>query len=207
MRLFRIFLILVICASCKQTVVNKGDDTLSYNVESEEFTNSSCTTEDTIIVLKDIAKCDSLIGLEKDNNMLFMLYQKKVNLLTRIGKVRDVYFEQGKAMELLPKEDVRRLEYEAIGAYLQHDLNRYSQLLNKAINECKKEPYDAAMILNQATFYTLLGNDEASKAVMENYLKNNDDEAISYAYEDYPHFKKQILEGRTTLIKLLQTED
>ena len=41
----------------------------------------------------------------------------------------------------------------------------------------------------------------------EKYLKDNDDEAISYAYEDYPHFKKQILEGRTTLMKLLQTED
>ena len=45
MRLFRLFLILVICASCKQTVVNKGDDTLSYNVESEESTDSSCMTE------------------------------------------------------------------------------------------------------------------------------------------------------------------
>ena len=165
------------------------------------------SADDSIVVMKDIAKCDSMIRLEKDTNVLFMLYQQKVNLLAGIGKVRDAYHNQGLAMKLLPENDARRLEYEAIGAYLQNDMDRYSVLLHKAIDEYKKNPNDATQCLSLATCYTLLGDDEASKSVLKKFLNHQKDQAILFAFEDYPLFKKQVLDGRSKLIESLRTGD
>ncbi len=203
MKAFRLFLILVILVSCKKTDANKDGHPLSRYTVSEEITEPNHPEEDTTVALKDIAKCDSLIRMEKDKSKLFMLYQQKINLLAGIGKVKDAYCEQGRAVGLLPESDARRLEYESIGAYLQHDKNRYSQLLHKAIDEYQKEPNHAVRTLNQATCYTLLGDDESSKAVMRFFLERKEDQAISFAYEDYSLFKKQVLEGRAKLIELL----
>ena len=136
-----------------------------------------------------------------------MLYQQKVNLLAGIGKVRDAYYNQGLAMRLLPEDDGRRLEFEAFGAYLQNDMDRYSVLLHKAIDDYKKNPNDATQTLSQATCYTLLGDDEASKSILKKFLNHQEDQTILYAYEDYPLFKKQVLEGRSMLVELLKSGD
>ena len=110
-------------------------------------------------------------------------------------------------MRLLPENDARRLEYEAIGAYLQNDMDRYSVLLHKAIDDYKKNPNDATQTLSQATCYTLLGDDEASKSILKKFLNHQEDQAILFAYEDYPLFNKQVLEGRSKLIELLKSGD
>ncbi len=207
MKAFRLFLILVILVSCKKTDANKDGHLLSRYTVSEKIAETRHPEENTIAALKDIVKCDSLIRLEKDKGKLFMLYQQKINLLVGIGKVKDAYYEQGIAMELLPESDARRFEYEAIDAYLHHDQNRYSQLLHKAIDEYKKDPNHAGQTLNQATCYALLGDDESSKTIMKNFLKCKDDQTILFAYENYSFFKKQIIEGRTKLMELLKSED
>ena len=198
--------ILFFLASCKNADVNRGERQLDSCMVTEEV--AAClSADDSIVVMKDIAKCDSMIRLEKDTNVLFMLYQQKVNLLAGIGKVRDAYHNQGLAMKLLPENDARRLEYEAIGAYLQNDMDRYSVLLHKAIDEYKKNPNDATQCLSLATCYTLLGDDEASKSVLKKFLNHQKDQAILFAFEDYPLFKKQVLDGRSKLIESLRTGD
>jgi len=197
-------LTLFFLASCKNTDVNRGERQLDSCMVTEGNVEACLSAEDSIAVLKDIAKCDSMIRLEKDTNVLFMLYQQKVNLLAGIGRVKDAYHNQGLAMRLLPENDARRLEYEAIGAYLQNDMDRYSVLLHKAIDEYKKNPNDATQCLSQATCYTLLGDDEASKSVLKKFLNHQEDQTILFAYEDYPIFKEQVLEGRSKLIELLK---
>ena len=204
--LMGILMITSIFASCKNADVNRGERQLDSCMVTEEV--AAClSADDSIVVMKDIAKCDSMIRLEKDTNVLFMLYQQKVNLLAGIGKVRDAYHNQGLAMRLLPENDARRLEYEAIGAYLQNDMDRYSVLQHKAIDEYKKNPNDATQTLSLATCYTLLGDDEASKSVLKKFLNHQEDQAILFAFEDYPLFKKQVLEGRSKLVELLKSGD
>lgn len=199
-------LTLFFLASCKNADVNRGERQLDSCMVTEEV--AAClSADDSIVVMKDIAKCDSMIRLEKDTNVLFMLYQQKVNLLAGIGKVRDAYHNQGLAMRLLPENDARRLEYEAIGAYLQNDMDRYSVLQHKAIDEYKKNPNDATQTLSLATCYTLLGDDEASKSVLKKFLNHQKDQAILLAFEDYPLFKKQVLDGRSKLVESLRTGD
>lgn len=197
-------LVLIFCVSCKNADVNKELRQLDSCIASEGV--ESYHAEDSIIALNEIAKCDSMIRFETDKNNLFILYQQKVNLLTRIGKVRDAYHNQERAIKLLPEDDARRYEHEAISAYLQDDMERYSLLLHKAIDEYQKESGNAAFALSQAICYTLLGDDESSKTVLKNFLKDKDDQAISFAYKDYPLLKKQILEGRSTLIEILRSE-
>lgn len=197
--------ILFFFASCKNADVNRGERQLDSCMVTEGNVGACLSADDSIVVMKDIAKCDSMIRLEKDANVLFMLYQQKVNLLAGIGEVRDAYHNQGLAMRLLPENDARRLEYEAIGAYLQNDMDRYSVLLHKAINEYKKNPNDATQCLSLATCYTLLGDDEASKSVLKKFLNHQKDQAILFAFEDYPLFKKQVLDGRSKLIESLRT--
>ena len=204
--LMGILMITSIFASCKNADVNRGERQLDSCMVTEEV--AAClSADDSIVVMKDIAKCDSMIRLEKDTNVLFMLYQQKVNSLAGIGKVRDAYHNQGLAMRLLPENDARRLEYEAIGAYLQNDMDRYSVLQHKAIDEYKKNPNDATQTLSLATCYTLLGDDEASKSVLKKFLNHQKNQAILFAFEDYPLFKKQVLEGRSKLIESLRTGD
>ena len=203
--LMGILMITSIFASCKNTNVHKGVRQLDSCMVTEGNVEACLSAEDSIVVLKDIARCDSMICMEKDTNVLFMLYQQKVNLLAGIGKVRDAYHNQGLAIKLLPENDARRLEYEAIEAYLQNDMDRYSVLLHKAIDEYKKNPDDATQTLSQATCYTLLGDDEASKSVLKKFLSHQEDQAILFAYKDYPLFKKQVQEGRSKLIELLKT--
>ena len=205
--LMGILMITSIFASCKNADVNRGERQLDSCIVTEGNVGACLSADDSIVVMKDIAKCDSMIRLEKDTNVLFMLYQQKVNLLAGIGKVRDAYHNQGLAMRLLPENDARRLEYEAIGAYLQNDMDRYSVLLHKAIDEYKKNPNDATQTLSLATCYTLLGDDEASKSVLKKFLNHQKDQAILFAFEDYPLFKKQVLDGRSKLIESLRTGD
>ena len=207
MKPIRFLLLLVIFASCKNADVNKGERQVDSCTVTEGNVEACLSAEDSIVVMKDIVKCDSMIRLEKDTNVLFMLYQQKVNLLAGIGKVRDAYYNQGLAMRLLPEDDGRRLEYEAFGAYLQNDMDRYSVLLHKAIDDYKKNPDDATLTLSQATCYTLLGDDEASKSVLKKFLNHQEDQAILFAFEDYPLFKKQVLEGRSKLVELLKSGD
>ena len=207
MKPIRFLLLLVIFARCKNADVNKGERQVDSCMVTEGNVEACLSAEDSIAALKDIAKCDSMIRLEKDTNVLFMLYQQKVNLLAGIGKVRDAYYNQGLAMRLLPEDDGRRLEYEAFGAYLQNDMDRYSVLLHKAIDDYKKNPYDATLTLSQATCYTLLGDDETSKSVLKKFLNHQEDQTILYAYEDYPLFRKQVLEGRSMLVELLKSGD
>jgi len=207
MKPIRFLLLLVIFVSCKNADVNRGERQLDSCMVTEGNVEACLSAEDSIVVMKDIARCDSMIRLEKDKNVLFMLYQQKVNLLAGIGRVKDAYHNQGLAMRLLPENDARRLEYEAIGAYLQNDMDRYSVLLHKAIDEYKKNPNDATQCLSQATCYTLLGDDEASKSVLKKFLNHQEDQAILFAYEDYPIFKEHVLEGRSKLIELLKSGD
>ena len=205
--LMGILMITSIFVSCKNADVNRGERQLDSCTVTEGNVEACLSAEDSIVVMKDIAKCDSMICLEKDTNVLFMLYQQKVNLLAGIGEVRDAYHNQGLAMKLLPENDARRLEYEAIGAYLQNDMDRYSVLLHKAIDDYKKNPNDATQMLSQATCYTLLGDDEASKSVLKKFLNHQKDQAILFAFEDYPLFKKQVLDGRSKLVESLRTGD
>ena len=79
----------------------------------------------------------------------------------------------------------------------------YGQL-RKAINEYKKHPDDAEMILNMATCYTLLGDDNSSRSVLKNFLRHKYDQTISFANEDYTLFKEQVLEGRKQLVGQLK---
>ena len=204
MRLLKLFLILVICTSCRKTDANRESHQFGDSTISQEVADSHHPIEDTITVLKNIATCDSIISLEKDSNKLFILYQQKINLLSGIGKIKEAYYEQGIAVSLLPKDDVRQLEHEAIGAYLQNDMDRYSQLLYKAIDICKKYPRNAAMTLNMATYYILLGDDKSSKIVMKDFLKHENDRAITEAYNDYSFYKKQILDARSILMDALK---
>lgn len=205
--LMGILMITSIFTNCKNADVNKGERQVDSCMVTEGNVEACLSAEDSIVALKDIAKCDSMICMEKDTNVLFMLYQQKVNLLAGIGKVRDAYYNQGLAMRLLPEDDGRRLEYEAFGAYLQNDMDRYSVLLHKAIDDYKKNPNDAPQTLSQATCYTLLGDDETSKSVLKKFLNHQEDQTILYAYEDYPLFRKQVLEGRSKLIGLLKSGD
>lgn len=204
MKQIGLLLILVICTSCKKTNANRDENPLSSYAVSEKVAEFHSPTEDTIKTLKDVARCDSMIRLEKNTNKLFSLYQRKASILVGIGHIKEAYYVQGTAMNLLPENDVRHLEYEAIGAYLQHDLDRYSQLLRKAINEYKKHPDDAEMILNMATCYTLLGDDKSSRSVLKNFLRHKYDQTISFANEDYTLFKEQVLEGRKQLVGQLK---
>ena len=199
-----VVLILALCASCKRIGANRYSNELSDFAISEDSSSVFGYYRDTMRVMKDIAKCDSLIRLGKNKRRLFMLYQHKINLLSAIGKVKNAYYEQGKAMRLLPKADPRRFEYEAIGAYLQNDMDRYSQLLNQAIGICKRYPRNAVMTFDMATCYILLGDDNSSKAVMREFLKHDKDQGISAAYEDYSSYKKQVLDGRRMLMEALK---
>jgi hypothetical protein len=61
--------------------------------------------------------------------------------------------------------------------------------------------------LSLATCYTLLGDDEASKSVLKKFLNHQKNQAILFAFEDYPLFKKQVLDGRSKLIESLRTGD
>lgn len=204
MRLLILVLILAICTSCKRTGTNGELYQFGDSVISQDVGDINIIIHDTIDTYKKIVKCDSLIRLENDRNKLFGLYQEKIYLLTCIGKIKDAYYEQRIAVGLLPKDDVRRLEHAAIGAYSQNDMDRYSQLLYKAIGICRKYPRNAAMTLNMATYYILLGDDKSSKVVMKDFLKQENDQAISEAYKDYSLYKKQILDARRMLVEALK---
>ena len=70
-------LTLFFLASCKNADVNRGERQLDSCMVTEEV--AAClSADDSIVVMKDIAKCDSMIRLEKDTNVLFMLYQQKL---------------------------------------------------------------------------------------------------------------------------------
>lgn len=161
---------------------------------------------DTAYILKNIAKCDSLITLEKNRKELYVLYMQKSNLLGQIGRIKDAYHEMGIAARLLPESDMRRLEYEAIGAYLDNDMERYSQLLHKAIDDCRRYPQNASNTIQIASYYILLDDDKSAKKVLKDFLKYKDDEFISDYYKDYSFYKKELHDARKMLIEALTSQ-
>lgn len=200
--------ILIVCASC----VNNSSNTRGYKSSNDsiqqQIPDSILIREmwDTAYIMNRVAKCDSMIRLENDRKELYMLYQQKVDLLGRIGRIKDAFHVQGIAVGLLPEGDMRRLEYEAIEAYLHNDKDKYSELLHKAIDDCRKYPQNSGIIFKITNYYVLLDDDKSAKSVMKEFLKQDNDEAISEYYNDFSYYKRNVLNERDALIDALKSE-
>lgn len=200
--------ILFVCASC----VNNSSNTRGYKSSNDsiqqQIPDSILIREmwDTAYIMNRVAKCDSMIRLENDRKELYMLYQQKVDLLGRIGRIKDAFHVQGIAVGLLPEGDMRRLEYEAIEAYLHNDKDKYSELLHKAIDDCRKYPQNSGIIFKITNYYVLLDDDKSAKSVMKEFLKQDNDEAISEYYNDFSYYKRNVLNERDALIDALKSE-
>ena len=67
MKPIRFLLLLVIFASCKNADVNRGERQLDSCTVTEGNVEACLSAEDSIAALKDVAKCDSMIRLEKES--------------------------------------------------------------------------------------------------------------------------------------------
>lgn len=203
-----LILILVVCASCMNNFSNSRGYKSNKDSISQQVPDSILIHEmwDTAYILNRVAKCDSMIRLEKDRKELYMLYHQKVDLLGRIGRIKEAFLEQGKAVCLLPEGDMRRLEHEAIEAYLHNDKDKYSELLHKAIDDCRKYPQNSSIIFKITNYYVLLDDDKSAKSVMKEFLKQDNDEAISEYYNDFSYYKRNVLNERDALIDALKSE-
>lgn len=196
---------LVLCASCKNNALKTEGNQSDYD-SIMLFLTPDPLQPDTALIMKMVGKCDSLISLEKDKNKLYRLYLKKISMLWQIGRVKDAYREQGIAVRLLPENNMQRLEYEALGAYLEKDMDRYSKLIHRAIDECRKHsPSKSSMTLQLAYYYMLLDDDKSAKSVLKDYLDHDEEGAsdgngINDIYNDYQTYKKSILSYRRDML-------
>ena len=185
-----LFIIISVCG-CNGT--NANDCKLScYKDSIESCVERFQLEQDTSMILKAIRYCDLMQKGSMSNGERFDIMKRQSQLLCLIGKYREAFMLQGKAVELLSDDDIRRLEYYGIKYKIEGDSLKAVSCYRKIIAECDKDLSQKSNITKKAESLIMIGEYEEAKNTLEEYFKKHNDGEIQMLIDKFDIFKEDI---------------
>lgn len=175
----------ILLYSCSNIMGQQSNKFMTYNDSVNIYTERFLQDRDTLSAIKAIGYCDTLQDLQFSQIELFSIMQKKCQLLGLIGKYREAFLLQGKAVELLDENDIRRLAYLGLKYKYEGDETLSSAYFNRAIKICDKELSGKQKIIKKVELLILSGQKREAEHMLKTYLKNHDDTDIKMMLDNF----------------------
>lgn len=187
--------IVVLSYGCFNAKRQYLDNFKAYNDSIDICIERFQQERDTSFIIKAIGYCDALKEMQSDRKGRFAVMQKKCQLLGLIGEFRNAFLLQGKAVELLDDNDVRRLEYYGIKYKCEGDTAKSSLYFNKAVAVCDKDSSVRNNVIKKVELLIMSGRKNEAKYTLREYLKNHNDENVKMMLDNFQLLCEEISEG------------
>ena len=187
-----VFLIIIV-SICGCNGSNADDSKLSCYKDSIECCVKRFQLElDTSMILKAIMYCDLMQKERMSDDERFNVMKRQSQLLCLIGKYHEAFMLQGKAVELLSNDDIRRLEYYGIKYKIEGDSLNAASCFRKIIAECDKDSSQKSNITKKAEMLIMMGKYEEAKNTLEEYYRKRNDGEIKMLIDKFEILKEDI---------------